>query len=118
MNIDKLIKEIQLFGGFTYQLKFGFVNHSKGYYVSIKEYERVLEDGEDWASAIQDYVQTHKEVLEQKGKYFGCWRDGVTGKVYLDVSLLVHDREEAIQKARSEKQIAIWGNAERRSISV
>ena len=54
------------------------------------------------------------EIAKKVRGFIGYWQNA--GKHYLDVSILIGDRGEALRIARGYKQIAIWDNAGGREI--
>lgn len=68
--------------------------------------ERVIKADQITDEAILDYVLDHFDKLNQPDAYLGGWVD--EGKVYLDISYNVKDREEALRMARKHDQLGIY----------
>ena len=58
------------------------------------------------------WVATGETTLEatQDGELVGVWSDQETGKLWIDKTRFVSDRETAIITAKAYDQIAIWDN--------
>lgn len=82
---------------------------TSGYALSIyPEYETVIPADADRKQAILDYIDNHQAVLAQDGHCLGGWLDSETGLFYLDVSIVVHDRQQAEHLARQAGQLAFF----------
>jgi GNAT superfamily N-acetyltransferase len=58
--------------------------------------------------ALAAYMKKHKKELGGGKNYLGLWHNTEDGKVYLDVSENIQDRERAISAGRKQDQISIW----------
>ena len=58
--------------------------------------------------ALADYMKKHKTQLGGGKNYLGLWHNTEDGKVYLDVSENIQDRERAISAGQKQDQISIW----------
>lgn len=89
-----------------------------GYAAAVHtECERVL----DHPVAVGDliaYVARYADVLTLPGSVLGGWRDPETGKVYLDVSVVVSDYSIAVALAREAGQLAIFDFAAMESVRI
>jgi hypothetical protein len=65
---------------------------------------------------VWGYMERHAETLALPGRVMGGWCDPSDGRVYLDVSILVEDRDEAIKLAVDHDQLAIFDFAAGESI--
>lgn len=65
-----------------------------------------------------DYVIRNYDLLILPGRVFGGWRNPSSGYVYLDVSVVTHDLEEAMALGRDHEQLAIYDFSERSSLPV
>lgn len=55
---------------------------------------------------IAQYISAHKRELEDPDNYLGTWIDN--GLVYLDISQVLDDEQEAFKRATDSNQIAMW----------
>lgn len=58
--------------------------------------------------AIGDFIWKHRELLAQPNAYLGGWFDREDNKVYLDVSIVVDDKDKAVEIAQDHNQLAIF----------
>src|SRR5581483_2604197 len=79
-----------------------------GYAVAVHpEYERIY-DGRVTSNDLHGYIERAKDALSLPGRVLGGWCDPATGRVYLDVSVVVPDLSEAMALARETDQLAIF----------
>jgi hypothetical protein len=84
------------------------INPTRGYMVSLKGFEKKLQDSLDMAVVI-DYVDSEINstgLLNNHHTYLGIWLK--EGTWYLDVSINMDDRTSAIIFGKTNEQIAIW----------
>lgn len=86
-----------------------------GYAVSIHpDEEKVL--GTVTPGDLIEYVTRHADALAREGSVFGGWKDPADGRVYLDVSTLVSNRDDALALARQHDQLAVFDFAAGQSV--
>ena len=84
----------------------------KGYMVAIDPKFGAVFDEKDFfdpkktEGILNDYLLKHQAELGKKENYLGVWLDG--GKVYLDISENIEDREAAIKAGEDRDQKAIF----------
>lgn len=83
-----------------------------GFMVADKDGSHII-DAKDFYGAhgsgiLQDYVAHHGSAFADPDTHLGTWHDTQSGKVFLDVSHNVQDRNQAIALGRQNNQIAIW----------
>ena len=79
-----------------------------GYAIAVHpEHERVF-DGPVRSDDLHAYIAQAKDALALPGRVLGGWRDPVSGRVYLDVSVVSTDLVEAMALARRTGQLAIF----------
>lgn len=94
-------------GGFSVDPRDGSDVRS-GYAVAVHpELERTV-DGPATGNDLHDYIAHVKEALSLPHRVFGGWRDPATGRVYLDVSVVVGDLAQAMTLARENAQLAVF----------
>jgi len=83
---------------------------SKGFALSVfPEYEVVVPADEHLKEAIDAYLTQHMDkVRADERVYLGAWLNEEDGRVYLDLSIVVDDRAEAIELAQEYKQEGIY----------
>lgn len=57
---------------------------------------------------VLEFLLRHADTLALPGRVLGGWRDPADGRIYLDVSTLVEDREQALALARCHDQLAVF----------
>jgi hypothetical protein len=83
-----------------------------GYMVARKEYSKIV-SAEDFFDATKgkkilgDFLKENRERF-QKDQYLGIWWNTKTGKVYLDITDNISDREKAESLGKERNQISIW----------
>lgn len=99
------IKEIVKKGGATLTHELKETKIKKGYFVSLLGYEKKF-DCED-AKNINDYVVNLQSKIEDKKGYFiGLWV--YKREVYVDISINILDKAEALEIGKKNKQISIY----------
>lgn len=110
----KLLNEIRLAGGVTYNINTGEMNPREGYMVSLPNHEQTVSILDE--ETIRTYIQNHLNDLSKDNAYFGCWFDG--NDYILDVSENFERKRDAVFYAIVRKQKAIWDCAKRDEIRV
>ena len=87
------------------------VNTQAGYFVSItdNEYKRAN-------SRIVNTLKKQAKKLNLKDYFIGYWKDAKTGKHYIDLSLLIDNKDIALNIAKLFNQKAIFDNSTKESI--
>jgi uncharacterized FlgJ-related protein len=109
-------------GGFTYnpvRLKHRGPPR-RGYALSVrKDTEKVIDlaaKREAVKAQLKEYVRKHRETIKAEGNYLGGWIDN--GKLYLDISKVIKDRNEAVKAAERAEQLAIYDLGEGKTIEI
>lgn len=109
LSAPRLHRALQEGGGFTIHDPSGQVPTS-GWVVALsKDTEYTFDMNlppERWDEEIRRYRAEHWKELQDPSTFFGGWVD--EGKVYLDISQVVDDRDEAVRRARERDQLAIF----------
>ena len=101
VNVKEIIKN----GGATLTHDLEVANIKNGFMVSILGYERTFEynDTED----INNYIlKLQKKIDDKKGYFIGLWT--YENKLYIDLSINIIDKADALEFGRKNKQIAIY----------
>jgi hypothetical protein len=97
-------------GGASYNLLTGEFNPSTGFMVSIKGHEeRSIFNVNNLQYTIARYIRTKADILlsgENEELFLGGWID--KGDLYLDVSILIENKDEAIRVAIANDQKAYY----------
>jgi len=94
-------------GGFTVDAQ--GVGPTAGYVVSIyPACTQSLPAAAVTAETISAFTALNADVLARPGHYLGAWHDPATGKVYLDISVVVGDRATAEELASEHGQLAYF----------
>lgn len=89
-------------------LDFKVLERKRGYAVSLNGYEQSFNydnRGQLYAHIIK-YVTSNYKLLIQKNHFLGIWLHN--GMVYLDVTIIVNNKVNALLRASLEKQQAIY----------
>ncbi|MFD7336701.1 hypothetical protein ACFV98_11940 [Streptomyces violascens] len=77
-----------------------------GYMVSIAGSERIIPLEDFGPENLAEYVGDYAASVADLGLFYGAWVD--EGLVYLDLSMNVIDRSEAVAMGHLESQLAIF----------
>lgn len=105
-------------GGFTYQ-PLTDDEPDKGFALSIHPERSFAMDADKVTyKALEEYVLKNFDLLTNKDNFMGAWHDPASGKVFLDVSRVTDDEEEAHNLALEYDQIAYFDLARMSSVTV
>jgi hypothetical protein len=115
-----LLERVRARGGLTLDTETGNLA-DEGYLVGIDGFEKNISAAEFYSpeglEALADYIFDNKDQLGgEGGKRLGVWHDRDGGRVYFDVVEQVADLDEAMQKGRDGKQLAIYDMVNDREI--
>jgi hypothetical protein len=83
-----------------------------GYALSLAKNTEEVVDGPIETAAlrarVKSYVRAHWDQIKAPHNYLGGWKDETTGKVYLDISTVIDDLNQAKELARKANQLAIY----------
>lgn len=102
-NIKTIIREIKENNGGTYNKELKSINAKQGYMVSLQGYEKKCKTIEETESAIMENMEIVKGL---DGAYLGAWID--EGIIYIDISILVENKEDALELGKVNNQLAIY----------
>lgn len=116
MNLTKVIDETINNGGCSYNVTTGDSNPTYGYMVAIHgaEVSMPMQDLND--QTLANYINFNAVALADPAAFLGTWHDQKTNSIYLDVSYLIEDKDEAIMMAKLNRQLAIYDNKNKVSI--
>lgn len=96
-------------GGFTYN-PISKESPTSGFAVSVTQgREKVIKADSISENDIAEYLDANKDIFETtKGANVGGWFDKETGKIYLDISVVTPNKEQAIEMAQKHNQEGIY----------
>lgn len=86
-----------------------------GYAVSIFP-ERTITLARVGEGDLLEFLLRNSDVLVSGCTVFGGWHDPADHRIYLDASVIMTDRAEALRIGRENDQLAVWSFDEGRSI--
>jgi hypothetical protein len=101
-----------LTGGFSWRA-WGKEEPKTGFMVGIK-HGSISKGGDlyDWFKKEANFVK------QNPNRFYGGWIDHDTSKIYMDISLNIFDKVEALRRAEGRKEISIWDVAKKSEIKV
>lgn len=102
-NIKTIIREIKENNGGTYNKEYKTINAKKGFMVSLQGYEKKCKTEQETEKAIKENMEIVKGL---ENAYLGAWID--EGITYIDISILVENKEDALQLGKINNQLAIY----------
>lgn len=106
LNLTKVLQEIFLEGGMSYNITTGQTNPKTGFMVSILGFEEKIDLDKADDQFIKDYVLRNATELWGDNRYLGAWLDADT--VILDVSVNIQDMTQACYTGIINKQKCIY----------
>ena len=101
----KLINEIVKNGVSTLTRELKQAELKKGYMVSLEGCESQTKS-DDYKAIMQAIEDKKAIVKDSKNLYIGLWVDN--GMMYIDISINISDKIEALEFAKKNKQLAIY----------
>ena len=105
MRVKRLYHTVLKNGGITVTSRLVKVKKRTGFFVSLKNQGTVIDLKDFTPDTLSERINS---LWVKDTQYIGIWVDKANKKVYIDVSVWVQDRDQAIQKGIDEGQIAIW----------
>jgi hypothetical protein len=120
MNITQLFSEVLKNGGASVNPKTLASYTGSGYGVALnKESEVTLNMSQDASKMLNDFIK-QVAIMRIAAMYNDCliglWIDN--NKLYIDLSQVIHNREQALRAAKEREQLAIFDFATKQVISV
>ena len=116
MNLKKVLDEIILEGGISYNLNTGKANPSDGYMVSILGFEEQFSVDKVSNQTIKAFLLKNMDNLWGETRFLGGWLNNDI--VYLDVSTHIQDLERAIYTGIINNQQCIYDCSEKVHINL
>ena len=105
-------------GGFTYQPRIDS-EPKTGFAVSIYPKDSFSKPAADFtANDLVDYLVAHKDMLSNPQVHVGGWNDPDSGRIFLDLSVVVPDQAAAEKLAQDHDQIAVFNLGSGETITV
>jgi hypothetical protein len=106
-------------GGSTHSLTHGPISGKPVYSVSTFPGRELKVPGKTITpQQVLEYVQQHRDVLDQPDANFGTWFNPEDNHTYLDVSKTVGDLDEALRLGQEHSQKAIYDHGQFKVIDV
>lgn len=102
-NIKTIIEEIKENNGGTYNKELKSISASRGFMVSLQGYEKKCRTDEETEKAI---IENMEIIQGLDNAYLGAWID--EGITYIDISVLVENKEDALEMGKINNQLAIY----------
>ena len=102
-NIKTIIEEIKKNNGGTYNKELKSINAERGFMVSLQGYEKKCKTEQETEKAIIENMEIVKGL---DNAYLGAWID--EGIIYIDISILVENKEDALEMGKINNQLAIY----------
>lgn len=102
----KVYEMVKKTGGATYNPTKGTFP-TTGFMCAIAQNEVIL-DGECSVNSLYSYMIQFARDLVKDEAHLGVWYNSENGKTYLDTSFRFEDKEEALEFAKANKQLAIF----------
>jgi HK97 family phage portal protein len=129
-RVSKLVRQIREEGGFTYNAV-SDTSPTEGYAVSpFKELEMVVDvttpkkgdlSIDKWRKnlrpKLRDYIRKNIDTLRRPNAHLGGWWDKDSNKVYIDISIVSDNLEDAMKVAKENDQEAIFDLGKMETIS-
>lgn len=116
MNLKKVLDEIILEGGISYNLNTGKANPGDGYMVSILGFEEQFSVDKVSNQTIKAFLLKNMDNLWGETRFLGGWLNNDI--VYLDVSTHIQDLERAIYTGIINNQQCIYDCSEKVHINL
>jgi hypothetical protein len=108
---QSIVERVRANGGLSVNMVDGS-EPTKGFMVAMGGSKGAIMDADEFydpergPEALGSFMKSNRELSE--GSYLGLWHNQADGKVYLDVSENIMDRDTAIDAGRKRDQISIW----------
>ena len=102
-NIKNIIEEIKENRGGTYNKELKSIDAKRGYMVSLQGYEKKCKTEQEIEKAINENMEIVKKL---DSAYLGAWID--EGITYIDISVLVENKSDAMELGKVNNQLAIY----------
>jgi len=106
---DALYEMHQENGGATYSMRYKDLGGQKLFVVSVfPDLGKIIEGKAIGKSDITNLINSNKKLLEDPRVCIGSWYNSNDGKSYLDVNVVLQDKQKAIALGKKYNQIAIF----------
>lgn len=112
MNLTNFLTLCHSEKGGSYRLTNGQPTPESGYMVSLKGYERQVD--ELTSTNLKNYILEHSQIIHEMDLFVGVWE--YRGKWYLDLSQNIKDLHRALSVGKERNQISIYDCQNRREV--
>lgn len=112
-KIEKIIEYTEKNGGCSFSSKLDILEDLKGYTISLQKYEykTTVENIQE----IEKNIKSKMELIKNKKNYIiGTWIDA--GILYIDINKIEMNYTRAVEFGKSQNQLAIFDNINKKSI--
>lgn len=102
MNLKQIKSVVNTYKGATLSSNLDNATIKSGYMVSLNGYEYITTVKE----LTNDLLKEYKRIAKRNGAYVGLWLD--SKDLYLDLSVNIQDKRQALKIARDNEQLAIY----------
>ena len=108
-DVTKLMRKMGRSGGFSWR-PWGKQVPTSGFMVGIKGHGEMFERGTVIELGyFMNWLRKEREFVKLDNRhYYGGWLDKEEGKIYLDISKNLEDKNGALQIAKKTKEDSIW----------
>jgi len=106
MNLQQFFTETLNNNGASYSILSGELNPTNGYFVSIANKGITVDLSDFSQKVVSDYISQNAIQLNQQKYFVGSWIDN--GTVYLDITVQVADKRNALELGYRNGQLAIY----------
>lgn len=102
MNLKQVKSVVNTYNGATLTSSLDNATMNSGYMVSLKGYELKTSIKE----LTSEILKRYKKLAKLNTAYIGLWLDN--NVLYIDISINVKDKNQAVEIARKNNQLAIY----------
>jgi len=114
-DATKLLGRMKRTGGFSWRAWGGEHEPKTGFMVGAKHGPIVASEN---TLDLFAWLKKERAVREDPNKFFGGWIDKKTGKIHLDISLNMANKQEALDKGKQRGEISIWDVVKQKEIRI
>lgn len=113
MNINNIIKEIELNNGCNIDASGDIKTVSEGFMVSLANFEKIIDIDNNISNTLLDAINKEikainkLKILNHKSNFYvGLWKN--KNKIYIDISINILNKNKAIQQGIKNNQFCIY----------
>jgi len=107
--VDMALASHEAYDGSTTHFRWGDLSGIPLYVVSLYPDLGIIKTGKEISEAeLTDFVKANYELFEDPRVCLGTWFNGDDGNTYIDINVVLADKETAMELAAEYNQIAIF----------